>query len=93
MDLRDSAMNLESPRQVKITGLPQTIPGRPSFILPRRVSWCAHTKLLRLRGELGRRGKLSALDILGDVSLICYDKKKNKLKEKNKLQCSAYAVA
>jgi hypothetical protein len=27
------------------------------------------------------------------VSLICYDKKKNKLKEKNELHCSAYAVA
>jgi len=26
------------------------------------------------------------------VSLICYDKK-NKLKEKNELHCSAYAIA
>jgi len=25
--------------------------------------------------------------------LICYDKKKNKFKEKNELHCSAYAVA
>ena len=86
-------MNLESPRRVKIMGLPQTSLGGPSFVLRRRVSWCAHTKLLRLRGELGRRGKLCAMDILGGVSLTGYDKKKNKLKEKNELQCSAYAVA
>jgi len=53
----------------------------------------AHTQKHPGLGELGRRGELSAIDILGVVYLICYDKKKNKLKEKNELHCSAYAVA
>ena len=52
-------------------------------------------KTTRLRGSLGEEEN-SALSIYrywGVVSLICYDKKKNKLKEKNELNCSAYAVA